>query len=190
MDNKIVILLGHSSVGKDTIAKLLNRKGYEYVISTTTRPMRSGESHRDPYIFTDNEHFEYLIKNNLLIEYREYTPSNGNKWYYGVENDEINRNKSYVAVLDPVGLEGFKKYSPDNVIAFFLDATELTRKNRCIARGDFNEVEWEHRKESDYSMFNIDFIKHNIDYIINTERPQKEILNEILKKINFKYEKV
>ena len=186
MDNKIVILLGHSSVGKDTIAKLLNRKGYEYVISTTTRPIREGESERNPYIFTNNEHFENLIKNNELIEYRKYNASNGETWYYGVENDEIDKNKSYVAVLDPVGLDGFKIYSPNNVISFFLDANDEIRKQRCILRGDFNEVEWEHRKESDNNMFNENFIKENIDYIINAEKEEDKILEEILLKIEEK----
>ena len=46
--------------------------------------------------------FEKLINNNELIEYREYKASNGEIWYYGVEIKEIDKTKSYVAVLDPL----------------------------------------------------------------------------------------
>jgi guanylate kinase len=182
-NNRIVILLGSCAVGKDTIAKLLNKEGYEYVISTTTRPIRDGESERNPYNFTDNKTFEELIKNDELIEYREYKASSGDIWYYGVENKEIDRTKNYVAVLDPVGLDGFKEYSPDSVISFFLEASEEVRKERCKIRGDYEEKEWGYRLESDNNMFTDDFIENNIDYVIDAERTTKDISNEILDKI-------
>lgn len=180
MDNKIIILLGYCAVGKDTIAKKLNNIGYEYVISTTTRPIRNGESERNPYIFTDNKKFEELIKNNELIEYREYKASNGETWYYGVETKEIDKSKRYVAVLDPVGLDGFKIFFPENVISIFLDASESIRKKRCIDRGDYNRKEWKYRLQSDTSMFGGDFIFKNIDYVVNAENDDVTVF-EIIK---------
>lgn len=183
MENKIIILLGSCAVGKDTVAKKLNKMGYEYVISTTTRPMRDGESDRNPYIFTDNKSFEELIKNDELIEYREYKASNGEIWYYGVETKEIDKSKSYVAVLDPVGLEGFKDFFPNNVISLYLDASESVRKKRCIERGDYNRKEWKYRLESDNKMFNEDFINKNIDYVVNAENDEYNVFEIINKRI-------
>ena len=183
MGNEIIVLLGQSAVGKDTLAKKLNRMGYEYVISTTTRPMRTGESERNPYIFTDNQTFEKLINNNELIEYREYKSANGELWYYGVEIKEIDKTKSYVAVLDPVGLEGFKDFFPKNVISIYLDASENIRKKRCIERGDYNRKEWKYRLESDNKMFNEDFINKNIDYVVNAENDEYTVFEIVNKRI-------
>lgn len=183
MENNIIVLLSPSCGGKDTVAKKLNKIGYEYVISTTTRPIREGESERNPYIFTDNENFEKLIKNDELIEYREYRASNGELWYYGVETKEIDKTKSYVAVLDPVGLEGFKSFFPNSVTSIYLDAPESVRKKRCIKRGDYNKKEWKYRLDSDNKMFNEDFINKNIDYVVNAENDEYTVFEIINKRI-------
>lgn len=185
-DNKIIILLGSSCSGKDTIAKLLQEEGYNFVVSTTTRPIRIGESEREPYIFTNNDYFEFLIKSNLLIEYREYKTQNGDIWYYGVEEKEIDKNKNYIAVLDPVGLDGFNQFFKEGVVSFYLCAGKGVRKQRCIDRGDYNEQEWEHRLISDNNMFTDDYIDNNVDYRISAERTPTEALEQILSKLKNK----
>jgi guanylate kinase len=78
-----------------------------------------------------------------------------------------------------VGLDGFKEYSPDSVISFFLEASEEVRKERCKIRGDYEEKEWGYRLESDNNMFTDDFIENNIDYVIDAERTPEEILKSI-----------
>jgi len=79
----IITILGKSSSGKDTAARILEKDyGYNFVVSTTTRPIRDGESERNPYNFVSDSTFKDLIKDDELIEYREYntTVSNvGNK---------------------------------------------------------------------------------------------------------------
>lgn len=170
MKNEIVILVGPSATGKDTIAKLLE-KNYEYnfVISTTTRPIRKGESEKNPYYFITKDEFLNKVKNDEMIEYREYhTMVNGvsDIWYYGVEKKEI-ENKKYVAVLDIIGLKAFKQVFGDRVISFFLNTDDDIRKQRCIDRGDFDQSEWERRLADDKRVFAPEVIKEYVDYIIS-----------------------
>jgi guanylate kinase len=181
--NEIVILVGMSSAGKDTIARLLEEKnGYNFIISTTTRPMRDGESDKNPYNFVNNETFEKLIKNDELIEYREYHTLVNNVpdiWYYGVEKNEVDPNKRYVVVLDTVGLREFKMEYKEKIISIFLQVDDETRKNRCLTRGDFNEPEWERRLADDKIRFSDEIIKNEIDYVVDASSSPEYIFNEI-----------
>ena len=155
----IFVILGKCAAGKDTIARELEGKhGINFVISTTTRPMRDGESDGNPYHFITNEEFEDKISKNELIEYREYL-RDGDKWYYGVENGSIDDDKCYVAVLDIVGLREFRKKFGKRIAAVYIDVPEEERKRRCIERGDYDEKEWKLRKQSDNAMFTEEVIK-------------------------------
>ncbi len=184
MKKNIIIILGASAAGKDTVARLLEKNcGYKFIVSTTTRPPRSGESNGNPYYFIDNEMFKNLIDTNSLIEYREYhTTVKGVEevWYYGVEKSEVDiENNNYIAVLDTVGLLEFKEHFPESVISFFLKAGHDIRKGRCIARGDFDECEWNRRQEDDATRFSDDIIKDEVDYIINAEDTPENVLSQI-----------
>lgn len=188
MNNKIIILIGKSASGKDTLARLIEENlGFNFIVSTTTRPMRPGESNRNPYNFVNNEHFENLIKQNELIEYREYNTLVDNipeKWYYGVENHEVDNSKKYVVVLDTVGLREFKEHFSDRVISIFLDVDDHTRKLRCVQRGDFNETEWHRRLEDDKIRFSPEIIENEIQYVINSNKSSSEMLNEVIQILN------
>ena len=170
-NNKIIILAGFSCVGKDSIAEILNKEyGYNYTISTTTRPMRSYESQRNPYIFTTNEEFEKLIAENKLIEYRSYNTLVNNEpalWYYGIEKSELLDDKPYVTVVDIIGMRELKKQYPDRVHTFFIKVDNFTRKRRCKKRGDFDKTEWNRRLRDDKIKFPKNVINKEFDYVIN-----------------------
>jgi guanylate kinase len=180
----IIILSGPCSSGKDVIARLLEKEGFNFVISTTTRPIRENEINKKLYNFTNNDNFEKLIKRCKLIEYRKYITNNNETWYYGTQHKEIKKDKNYVAILDSVGLYRFKQHFKDVVISFYMDASEDVRKERCKRRGDYNEIEWLNRLKNDNEIFSKEFIENEIDYVINAEDNPNEILNEIIKKIN------
>lgn len=187
MENKILIIIGMSSVGKDVTARKLEKEhGFNFIVSTTTRPMRPGESEKDPYYFITNEEFEDLIVKDELIEYREYHTLVDNKpdiWYYGVEKIEVEDDKKYVVVLDTVGLAEFKEVFPDRVVSFYLEASDEIRKQRCLKRGDFNESEWNRRLEDDKIRFSKEVIENEIDYVVESLDKQKTV-NDILEILN------
>ena len=152
-NNKIIIILGKCCAGKDTLARFMaDNLGFNFVVSTTSRPMRYGESEGNPYHFISDEEFQRKIANGDFIEYREYK-TNGGNWHYGVEKSVVIDSECYVAVLDIVGLREFKKQFGDRVFSIYLLVDSDERMRRCIARGDFNEKEWKRRAISDDEMF-------------------------------------
>ncbi len=186
MNNKIIVIVGFSASGKDTISRILEKEhGFNFVVSTSTRPMREGESQRNPYKFVSKEHFLNLIETDNLIECREYKTTLNNiqdTWYYGVEKEEIGDDKQYVVVLDIDGLKDFKEHFNNRIISFFLYADENIRKERCIKRGDFDEHEWDRRLFDDKTRFTDDIINKEIEHIIY-KLDKNEIVEEILTKI-------
>lgn len=192
MKNKIILITGYSASGKDTVCKLMEKNcGYKNIISTTTRPIRDGEVDGENYYFTTKDNFEKSIENDEFIEYREYnTILNGNKdkWYYGVKKNQIENNNdtNVIAVLDIIGLRGFKKYYNENIISFFIHVDDEIRKNRCYLRGDFDELEWERRLKDDKEKYPFEIISKEVDFIIDGVNSPTHILNNMLKLIEIK----
>ena len=83
--NNIFVVSGPSGVGKDTIISELKKQGLEFreIITTTTRPMRQGESQGNPYWFISKEEFEDLIRKNKLVEWADVYG-----YYYGSQKKE------------------------------------------------------------------------------------------------------
>lgn len=183
MENKIIVLCGKSASGKDTLAKMISDKfGFNFIVSTTTRPMRDGESQENPYHFVSKEDFEQLINDGKLIEHRTYNTSVDGipaVWYYGAEKREVLEDKKYIAVLDIMGLDGFKETFGDRVVSFYLNASDEIRKSRCINRGDFNESEFNRRLADDAIVFSDEVIKNKIDFNLSGEMELERNMNLI-----------
>ncbi len=185
--NRIIILCGKSASGKDTITqKLKDILGYEFIISTTTRPIREGEKEGDPYYFIKNDKFVNLIENDKLIEYRTYNTLIDNVpdvWYYGVPKASISGNSSYIGVLDIVGLDGFKAHFGDSVLSFYIHVDDKERERRAMKRGGFDKSEWDRRMIDDNIVFANDVISKKINHVVTNESINKTVIN-IMKKID------
>lgn len=185
--NCVIALIGFSGCGKDTIArKLESDYGYNFVVSTTSRPIRSNEVNGREYYFVTDEEFQNLIDNNELIEYRYYnTYQNGNPaiWHYGITRDSIDLTKgNYVAIVDIKGLQDLRNVFGDKVISIFIDVDEEARRHRAIQRDEkFELKEWIRRWQDDQNIFKN--IHNEVDYIIENYNFEECIENiiEILK---------
>ena len=70
---KIIVLLGASATGKDTVAKHISEKyNIPMAISYTTRPMRSNETQGVEYYFISDDEMHEKFKNGEVIEYTSY----------------------------------------------------------------------------------------------------------------------
>ncbi len=176
MENRIIVLCGYQGSGKDYLASELKKRGFDFIISHTTRPMRPNESEENPYYFTTKEKFLEMIDNDEFLEYRTYNTlvdNIPNVWYYGVNKKAVKENKSYVVVLDKLGLIEFKKEFKDRVISFYIDTSDKNRYDRANSRGGFNLQEWERREFADKKEFEgvfdiVDGIIDNNDNKLNT----------------------
>ena len=155
-ENQIIVLLGASASGKDSLASNFKKLGWGFVTSHTTRPIRENESQGNPYHFIDKETMQGFIDNNELIEYRTYdTILNGEsqKWYYAVHNNEIKPNEKYIVVLDLEGFKEFKHKFGSRVVGYYLEVPNVVRTERAMGRGSFCESEWERRLVADSNDF-------------------------------------
>ena len=172
VNNKVIVICGFSASGKDSITKYISDNyNYEMVISHTSRPIRSNESEGNPYHFIARKQFEEMINNKEFIECRKYNTLVNNVpdvWWYGVHRNSIDLSKhSYIVVLDILGLMEFKKHFKDNIISFFINADEETRKQRCIGRADFDETEWTRRYLDDQGKFTSIIVNQECDYMVD-----------------------
>ena len=86
-----VILVGKAAAGKDHMRKVMEGRGFIYVISYTTRPPREGEIDGQDYYFMSKEQFDYGIKNNFWYEYVIF-----NGWYYGTSNEQFQKDNLFI----------------------------------------------------------------------------------------------
>ena len=148
--------------------------------------MRSGEKEGVQYYFKTNEEFRKLIELDLLAEYRSYnTIQNDDEtvWHYGIEKKEIDlKQGNHVVVVDLKGLTDLKKYYGNNIISFFIDVDEESRKLRAEARDkNFEKKEWRRRLKDDQEIFkNID---DKVDYKVQNYDFKKciDVIEQIIK---------
>lgn len=178
----ITILTGKSGCGKDTLLNELVQRGtFMPLISTTTRPMRDGETNGKEYHFISKEEFFKKVKEKDFLEYRAYNTSvNGNAdiWYYGspkLSEAEI-KNNNIIVVLDLQGAKDYlNHYGKENCQIILLDVNDEIRRERAIRRGSFDETEWKRRLEDDTIKFSKEAIKDIVNIYLNNDGNIKDL---------------
>ena len=192
---KIFALLGYMGVGKDTILKqvLKDMDDVKPIISTTTRPMRKGETEGVEYYFIDDT--EFFRRGTDFVEQRIYhtkVKENGVEknatWRYGIERIELEKDDYLIVIVDSVGYKELKNYVGNNkIVPIFISAPQEELKARALARGDL-EAEVDRRLKDDYERF-MDFRVRTVYHEVKNgegrlEEAIKEVENIITKHIN------
>ena len=171
----MIVLAGASASGKTEVAKMLAAKyGIVKAITTTTRDMRVGEINGRDYFFVSKERFLEMIKEDRFVEHTTY-----NENYYGSTKDQIAPNKC--VVVDPAGLKAYIALNNPDIITFFLDSKEETRKQRMHLRGD-DEVKIKNRLIHDREAFkaeNIPAVNYHIDSETKTVEEVADMIYDI-----------
>ncbi len=173
----VTIICGKSASGKDTLLKrLINEAGYEPIVSTTSRPMRDGETDGVEYNFTSREAFEKRIRNGDFLEYRSYNTLVGGTpdvWYYGTPKatvDALDENKDYATILDLEGARSFVDYYGEyRCVVFYMDTEDEIREQLAAKRGSFDKTEWDRRAKDDQVKFSEENLKDIIDARIRND---------------------
>jgi len=115
--NKIFVIFGVSGSGQDSVIEGLKEKGleFEWVITTSSRPMRQGESEGKPYYFVTEAKFKEMIKEDKFIEWDRHYET-----YYGCTYAEYERiadlGKIIIWKTDMRGALTIKEKLPDVTI--------------------------------------------------------------------------
>lgn len=179
----MLILIGKTCSGKDTILNELVKRGYKKLITYTTRPIRKGEIDGISYNFITDEEFQDKINTGYFMEYQAFQTTNGT-WYYGSALIDYEKaTDKTVVILTPQGYKNFLKnvFIPHNAI--YIYANNNTISKRLKKRGDSRE-EAERRLLHD----NEDFkgIENEVTRIIYNNEGSD--INDVVKKI-IKYSK-
>lgn len=162
--NNILVLVGKTASGKDTICNELLERGFKKLVTYTTRPMRSGEVDGVTYHYISKDKFLELLENGFFLEYAYYDVANGERWYYASAlEDYKDADDKTVAILNPYGVKRLQKLNIQNITYVYIYANLSTIRNRLEKRGD-NKYEADRRIEAD----NRDFkdMERDVDKVI------------------------
>lgn len=182
---KIIVLLGASATGKDTVAKHISEKyNIPMAISYTTRPMRSNETQGVEYYFISDDEMHKKFKNGEVIEHTSYyIQSEDVSYTYANVIEEFEKGDYILTILNPHGLYQFSKSQyKDNLVSIMLNCDARVRLIRSLNRDEnVNVKEVLDREVRD----ELDFIERRpkTDYEIDTNKPLEEVFNNIDKVI-------
>lgn len=140
----LVIFAGPSAGGKDTtVNQLINGFGYKKLISTTTRPMRNGETNGEQYHFMAQSAFMDVERIGGFLETVEFC---GN--YYGLGTAEFDNLCEFsTTIMTPAGIKAVEKYLKKNerkdilLTKVYIDVSLEEQIHRLQVRGcSINEI--------------------------------------------------
>lgn len=129
----LYLIAGKTCSGKDSIVRKLQELGYKRLLSSTTRPMRVGETNGVDYYFKDTVDYDnaYCLKS--------FTVANNEVWRYWLDKDDVmdavNSDKSYICIVDADGEKELRKYATES---FYISVDWTTRLQRYFHRESKN----------------------------------------------------
>lgn len=151
----LIVLSGPTAAGKDSVMKqlLTKRQNLVRMITTNSRPMRSGEVEGEDYHFVSREDFEKMLSEDAFIEWVEYLGhyKGGQKKHL---EEALASGKDVLWQMDVRGVKNIRgkveemvenPESPVKAVVFiFLAPPDLeTLGRRMRARGTEDEQVWQ-----------------------------------------------
>ena len=165
----LYLIYGKSGTGKSTIIDQYCMKfGCTQLLSFTTRPMRDDEIDKPTHIHISEQEFDAI--SDELVAFTLF-----DKYRYGATKSQCNEVNFYV--IDPNGIEYFKKKYPDKAVKIIcIEADATTRYNRMVKRD--GRIKAYLRLQNDTKM---NFDRQNYDYkLVNDESKNiDEAVNEL-----------
>jgi guanylate kinase len=115
----LLILSGPSGAGKDALLSRMKELGvpFHYVVTSTTRPARSGEKDGVEYTFVSESGFQEMLQRGDLIESAKVYG-----YWYGVPKHEVKQaldeGKDVVLKIDVQGAATIRNLLPGAVLVF------------------------------------------------------------------------
>lgn len=136
---KLIVLMGKSASGKDTIYKLLKEDktlNLKQLVPYTTRPMRAGEVEGEAYHFVTEVQFKELLQKGRVIEHRSYNTVHGLWRYFTVADEQIDLSKdSYLLIATLEAYVSVLSYfGADKVVPVLVTLDDGVRLERALFR--------------------------------------------------------
>ena len=189
--NKVLVVVGPSGAGKDTVMQKVFEKHPDYFkkgVTHTTRKMRPGEKEGYNYYYISKEDFLKLKDENSFVEYNFY---NGN--YYGLSKKELeNGTKTDKILYVIIDINGAKFVHDANIPANFVailppseEILERRLKGRGtetpeVIKGRLETAKNETRRINEADYFNIKVFNDDLDKaVLDMEEKLKKLYPQI-----------
>lgn len=136
---KIIVIMGKSACGKDTIFNLLKREqnlNLEQIVPYTTRPMREGEENGREYFFVTGEQFELMRRQGRVIEYRTYQTVHGPWTYFTAQDEQLDLERGSCLLI--ATLEAYNSFvrcfGSERVLPVLITLEDGVRLQRALDR--------------------------------------------------------
>ena len=131
----LVVISGPSGVGKDTVIDRMKERGlpFHFVVTATTRPPRSDETHGIDYFFLSHDDFAEIIERDELLEYAIVYND-----YKGIPKQQVREalssGKDVVMRIDVQGAATIKDLCHDALLIFLTTQDEDEMVQRLTQR--------------------------------------------------------
>ncbi|MCD7752319.1 MAG: guanylate kinase [Lachnospiraceae bacterium] len=136
---KIIVLMGKSACGKDTIFNMLQREDslkLKRIVPYTTRPMREGEENGREYFFVTGERFEQMRRQGQVIECRTYQTVHGPWTYFTAQDEQLDLEQgSCLTIATLEAYNSFVQYfGSEKVLPLLITLEDGVRLQRALDR--------------------------------------------------------
>ena len=124
----VIAFVGKSGAGKDYCAKKLvndHPQATNFIISSTTRPIRDYEQDGVDYHFLTEKEF-------AAARFLETASFNG--WHYGTRYEDLDPDRVNVGVFNPTGLKSLAAQDDIDLSIVYVKASDKTRLLRQLNR--------------------------------------------------------
>lgn len=131
----LIVISGPSGVGKDSVINRMKERElpFHFVVTATTRPARSAETHGVDYFFLSFDEFAEMIEKDELIEYAIVYND-----YKGIPKDQVrkalNSGKDVIMRIDVQGAATIREKYPEALLIFLTTSGEEEMINRLRLR--------------------------------------------------------
>ena len=140
---KLFIISGVPSTGsgKDSVIEGLKKEklDFNWIITTTTRAKRPGETEGHPYYFVSLEQFLAMKKRGEFLEWAKVYEN-----YYGNTKQQVKhalqQKKPALLRIDCQGVKKYKKLIPEAIIILITVSSLKILESRLIQRGDDQKI--------------------------------------------------
>lgn len=144
---KIIVLMGKSASGKDTIFQLLQADAslkLKRLVPYTTRPVRIEEEEGVAYHFVTEEGFQQLLKEGKVIEHRSYHTIHGLWRYFTAVDGQLDLDTDSYLLIGTLEsyLSMVQYFGQDKVVPVMITLEDGLRLERALSR----ERQQEHPK--------------------------------------------
>lgn len=183
----VILVIGRSGAGKDTIVRELQKKfDIPSIASYTDRPMRPTETNGVEHTFLTKDKFDNVMKKENVVAYTKIGET-GYRYCATTELLEKTPSDKLFYIIDPTGYKYIKDSGKFKIITAYIDSYFATRMLRALERNK-NQEDFERRSVAEYEQFDkfehevtTDIVIHNNGNIFDAVDAFEKKLAELLK---------